>query len=52
MNKSQQKRFDILYQQHVKTLRRQGKAKATIDARCGALPSISIVAPIGLRPRT
>jgi len=32
MNKSQQKRFDSLYQQHLKALKRQGKAEATIDA--------------------
>ena len=32
MNKPQQKRFDILYQKHVKALKLQGKAKATIDA--------------------
>jgi len=37
MNKSQQKRFDSLYQQHLKALKRQGKAEATIDAYARAV---------------
>ena len=37
MNKAQQKRFDSLYRQHLSALRRQGKAKATIDAYSRAL---------------
>jgi site-specific recombinase XerD len=41
MNPSQQKRFDILYQQHVKALKRQGKAKATIDAYSRAVRRIA-----------
>lgn len=32
MKKAQQKRFDLLYQQHLNALKRQGKSKATIDA--------------------
>ena len=41
MNKSQQQRFDILYQQHVKALKRQGKAKATVDAYSRAVRRIA-----------
>ena len=32
MNKAQQAKFDLLYQQHVNALRRQGKAENTIDS--------------------
>jgi integrase/recombinase XerD len=31
MNKTQQIKFDSLYQEHVNALHRQGKAKTTID---------------------
>jgi hypothetical protein len=41
MNKPQQKRFDILYQKHVKALKLQGKAKATIDAYSRAVRRIA-----------
>ena len=41
MNTSQQKRFDSLYQQHVKALKRQGKAKATVDAYSRAVRRIA-----------
>ena len=41
MNKPQQKRFDILYQKHVKALKRQGKANATIDAYSRAVRRIA-----------
>lgn len=41
MNKSQQKRFDILYQKHVQALKRQGKAAATIDAYSRAVRRIT-----------
>lgn len=41
MNTSQQKRFDSLYQTHIKALKRQGKAKATIDAYARAVRRIA-----------
>ena len=41
MNKPQQKHFDILYQNHVKALKRQGKAHATIDAYARAVRRIT-----------
>ena len=41
MNVSQQKRFNTLYQTHVKALKRQGKAKATIDAYARAVRRIA-----------
>lgn len=41
MNASQQKRFDSLYQAHVKALERQGKARATIDAYARAVRRIA-----------
>lgn len=41
MNPSQQKRFNALYQAHVKALKRQGKAKATIDAYARAVRRIA-----------
>jgi len=41
MNKSQQNRFDILYQNHVKALKRQGKAHATIDAYSRAVRRVA-----------
>jgi len=42
MNKSQQNRFDSLYQNHVKALMRQGKARATIDAYARAVRRIAV----------
>lgn len=41
MNSSQQKRFNTLYQDHVKALKLQGKAKATIDAYSRAVRRIT-----------
>ena len=41
MNKSQQNRFDNFYQQNVKALKRQGTAKATIDAYTRAVRRIA-----------
>jgi integrase/recombinase XerD len=41
MNQSQQKRFDILYETHVKALKRQGKAKATVDAYSRAVRRVT-----------
>ena len=41
MNKAQQAKFDLLYQQHVNALRRQGKAENTIDAYSRALRRIT-----------
>lgn len=41
MNSSQQKRFNTLYQTHLKALKRQGKAKATIDAYARAVRRIT-----------
>lgn len=41
MNKAQQKKFDLLYQQHVSALRRQGKAENTIDSYSRALRRIT-----------
>jgi len=41
MNKAQQKKFNLLYQQHVNALRRQGKADNTIDAYARAVRRIS-----------
>jgi len=41
MNKSQQKRFEALYQQHLKALKRQGKAEATIDAYARAVRCVA-----------
>ena len=41
MNRSQQNRFDTLYQTHVKALKRQGKAKATIDAYARAVRRVT-----------
>jgi site-specific recombinase XerD len=41
MNKAQQKKFDLLYQQHVNALHRQGKAATTIDAYSRALRRIT-----------
>ena len=40
MNKTQQKKFDSLYQQHVSALHRQGKAASTIDVYSRALRRI------------
>jgi site-specific recombinase XerD len=41
MNKSQQNRFNDLYQKHVNALKRQGKAKATVDAYSRAVRRIA-----------
>lgn len=41
MNTTQQARFDSLYQSHVKALKRQGKAPATIDAYARAVRRIA-----------
>jgi len=41
MNKAQQKKFDLLYQQHVNALHRQGKAASTIDVYSRAVRRIS-----------
>ena len=41
MNPSQQKRFNLLYQSHVKALKRQGKAKATVDAYSRAVRRVA-----------
>jgi len=41
MNRSQQSRFNNLYQAHVKALKRQGKARATIDAYARAVRRIA-----------
>lgn len=41
MNKAQQNRFETLYQSHVKALKRQGKANATIDAYARAVRRIA-----------
>ena len=41
MNKAQQTKFDLLYQQHVNALRRQGKAENTIDAYSRAVRRIT-----------
>ncbi len=41
MNKTQQKRFQSLYQQHVNALRRQGKSKSTIDLYAHAVRRIA-----------
>jgi site-specific recombinase XerD len=41
MKKAQQAKFDLLYQQHVNALRRQGKAENTIDAYARALRRIT-----------
>lgn len=41
MNKVQQKRFNVLYQKHLKALKRQGKARATIDAYSHAVRRIA-----------
>jgi len=40
MNKVQKKRFDILYQKHLKALKRQGKAQATINGYARAVRRI------------
>jgi hypothetical protein len=37
MNKAQQTKFDLLYQQHISALRRQGKDENTIDGYSRAL---------------
>ncbi|MDY0164754.1 phage integrase N-terminal SAM-like domain-containing protein, partial [Desulfobotulus sp.] len=41
MNQQEQERFDRLYQQHLKTLKLQGKAQKTIDAYARAVRRIS-----------
>lgn len=41
MNKAQQKQFDLLYQEHVNALHRQGKAANTIDAYSRAVRRIA-----------
>lgn len=41
MNTAQQKRFNLLYQEHVNALRRQGKAERTIDGYSRALRRIT-----------
>jgi len=41
MNKAQQKRFNLLYQQHLNALKRQGKSQATIDAYSRAIRRIT-----------
>jgi integrase/recombinase XerD len=41
MKKAQQAKFDLLYQQHVNALRRQGKAENTIDGYSRALRRIT-----------
>jgi len=41
MNKAQQTKFDLLYQQHINALQRQGKAAATIDVYSRALRRIT-----------
>lgn len=41
MNKAQKTRFDLLYQQHVNALSRQGKADNTIDAYSRAIRRIT-----------
>jgi len=41
MNKAQQKRYQLLYQQHVNALHRQGKAKTTIDVYSRAVRRIT-----------
>ncbi len=41
MNQQEQERFDRLYQQHLKTLKLQGKAQNTIDAYARAVRRIS-----------
>jgi len=41
MNKAQQKRFQLLYQQHVSALQRQGKAATTIDVYSRAVRRIT-----------
>jgi len=41
MNKTQQKKFDLLYQQHVNALHRQGKAATTIDVYSRAVRRVT-----------
>lgn len=41
MNTAQQRKFDRLYQLHVKALRRQGKAVSTIDVYARAVRRIA-----------
>lgn len=41
MNKAQQKKFDLLYQEHLNALHRQGKAASTIDMYARALRRIT-----------
>ena len=41
MNKTQQSRYESLYQQHVSALKRQGKSKATIDGYSRALRRVT-----------
>lgn len=41
MNKTQQSRYESLYQQHVNALRRQGKSKNTVDAYARALRRVT-----------
>jgi site-specific recombinase XerD len=41
MNKTQQSRYESLYQQHVNALRRQGKSKTTIDCYARALRRVT-----------
>ena len=41
MNKTQQQKFDCLYQQHISALTRQGKAKNTIDGYSRAIRRIT-----------
>lgn len=41
MNKAQQARYNSLYQQHVNSLRRQGKSKTTVDSYARALRRVT-----------
>jgi len=41
MNKTQQQRFESLYEQHVNALKRQGKSKSTIDVYARAVRRIT-----------
>ena len=41
MNKTQQSRYESLYQQHLNALKRQGKSKATIDGYSRALRRVT-----------
>ena len=41
MTKTQQKRFQVLYQKHISALKRQGKSETTIDSYARAVRRIS-----------